>query len=179
MARRLAEHHGIAATGQKDRTYFRSIYFRKPGGIRGRLLPCARVRLLRGVQERPLRPRRRGGGAAKCGLRATASGARSRARNRAQLGGLGGALRPSSLRATGSAGAPTGFMNSMIAPRSPRCLRRVRLVGGAAGNLSRAGAVQVCRRRPGLPRRVAGEPCEPNFSAPAMGRFLLASPEPP
>ena len=33
MARRLAEHHGIAATGQKDRTYFRSIYFREPGGI--------------------------------------------------------------------------------------------------------------------------------------------------
>ena len=33
MARRLAEHHGITATEQKDRAYFRSVYFREPGGI--------------------------------------------------------------------------------------------------------------------------------------------------
>ncbi len=33
MAQRLAEHHGIQATEQKDRNYFRSIYFREPGGV--------------------------------------------------------------------------------------------------------------------------------------------------
>lgn len=33
MARRLLEQHGIAATAQKDRNYFRSIYFREPGGV--------------------------------------------------------------------------------------------------------------------------------------------------
>jgi glyoxalase family protein len=33
MARRLADHHGIRATEQKDRNYFRSIYFREPGGV--------------------------------------------------------------------------------------------------------------------------------------------------
>ncbi len=33
MARRLEENHGIVATEQRDRNYFRSIYFREPGGI--------------------------------------------------------------------------------------------------------------------------------------------------
>ncbi|HEV2558864.1 MAG TPA: ring-cleaving dioxygenase [Microvirga sp.] len=33
MAKRLAEHHGLQATEQKDRNYFRSIYFREPGGV--------------------------------------------------------------------------------------------------------------------------------------------------
>jgi glyoxalase family protein len=33
MAARLRERHGIAATEQKDRNYFRSIYFREPGGV--------------------------------------------------------------------------------------------------------------------------------------------------
>ncbi|QFU16781.1 ring-cleaving dioxygenase [Microvirga thermotolerans] len=33
MVQRLAEHHGIRATGQKDRNYFRSVYFREPGGV--------------------------------------------------------------------------------------------------------------------------------------------------
>ena len=33
MAEELRDAHGIAATGQKDRKYFRSIYFREPGGI--------------------------------------------------------------------------------------------------------------------------------------------------
>lgn len=33
MARRLAEAHGLAATEQRDRQYFRSIYFREPGGV--------------------------------------------------------------------------------------------------------------------------------------------------
>lgn len=33
MAEKLAENHGIRATEQKDRNYFRSIYFREPGGI--------------------------------------------------------------------------------------------------------------------------------------------------
>jgi glyoxalase family protein len=33
MAARLAERFGIAATEQRDRNYFRSIYFREPGGI--------------------------------------------------------------------------------------------------------------------------------------------------
>ncbi|MDB5370969.1 MAG: hypothetical protein JWP20_2527 [Roseomonas sp.] len=31
MVRRLAENHGIHTTEQKDRTYFRSVYFREPG----------------------------------------------------------------------------------------------------------------------------------------------------
>jgi glyoxalase family protein len=33
MVARLAENHGIRATEQKDRNYFRSVYFREPGGI--------------------------------------------------------------------------------------------------------------------------------------------------
>jgi glyoxalase family protein len=33
MTRRLAEHHGIDTTEQKDRNYFRSVYFREPGGV--------------------------------------------------------------------------------------------------------------------------------------------------
>lgn len=33
MIRKLAEKHGIHPTEQKDRNYFRSVYFREPGGI--------------------------------------------------------------------------------------------------------------------------------------------------
>ncbi len=33
MARKLIENHGLAPTEQKDRNYFRSIYFREPGHI--------------------------------------------------------------------------------------------------------------------------------------------------
>jgi glyoxalase family protein len=33
MVEALARDHGIAATGQKDRNYFRSVYFREPGRI--------------------------------------------------------------------------------------------------------------------------------------------------
>jgi len=33
MARKLLQNHGLHATTQKDRQYFRSIYFREPGGI--------------------------------------------------------------------------------------------------------------------------------------------------
>jgi glyoxalase family protein len=33
MVRRLAENHGLHTTEQKDRNYFRSVYFREPGGI--------------------------------------------------------------------------------------------------------------------------------------------------
>jgi glyoxalase family protein len=33
MVRRLAENHKIRATEQRDRDYFRSVYFREPGGI--------------------------------------------------------------------------------------------------------------------------------------------------
>lgn len=33
IARKLSEVHGIDATEQRDRNYFRSIYFREPGGI--------------------------------------------------------------------------------------------------------------------------------------------------
>jgi len=33
MARKLTENHGLWATEQKDRNYFRSVYFREPGGI--------------------------------------------------------------------------------------------------------------------------------------------------
>ena len=33
MVRNLAEKHGIQATEQLDRNYFRSVYFREPGGI--------------------------------------------------------------------------------------------------------------------------------------------------
>ncbi len=33
MARRLTENHGIRPTEQRDRNYFRSVYFREPGGI--------------------------------------------------------------------------------------------------------------------------------------------------
>jgi glyoxalase family protein len=33
MMERLAERHGIRTTEQKDRNYFRSVYFREPGGV--------------------------------------------------------------------------------------------------------------------------------------------------
>ncbi|WP_338664572.1 ring-cleaving dioxygenase [Pararoseomonas sp. SCSIO 73927] len=33
MVRRLAENHGLHTTEQKDRDYFRSVYFREPGGV--------------------------------------------------------------------------------------------------------------------------------------------------
>jgi glyoxalase family protein len=33
MARKLAEHHNLPTTEQKDRQYFRSVYFREPGGV--------------------------------------------------------------------------------------------------------------------------------------------------
>jgi glyoxalase family protein len=33
MARRLVEGHGVRTTEQRDRYYFRSIYFREPGGV--------------------------------------------------------------------------------------------------------------------------------------------------
>ncbi len=33
MVRKLAENHGIRTTEQKDRNYFRSVYFREPGGV--------------------------------------------------------------------------------------------------------------------------------------------------
>jgi glyoxalase family protein len=33
MQRKLAEHHGLHTTEQKDRSYFRSHYFREPGGV--------------------------------------------------------------------------------------------------------------------------------------------------
>jgi glyoxalase family protein len=33
MQKKLAENHGIRTTEQKDRNYFRSIYFREPGGV--------------------------------------------------------------------------------------------------------------------------------------------------
>jgi glyoxalase family protein len=33
MARTLAENHGVQTTEQKDRQYFRSVYFREPGGV--------------------------------------------------------------------------------------------------------------------------------------------------
>ena len=33
LARKAAEHHGVRATEQKDRKYFRSVYFREPGGV--------------------------------------------------------------------------------------------------------------------------------------------------
>jgi len=33
MVRRLVENHGIRTTEQKDRNYFRSVYFREPGGV--------------------------------------------------------------------------------------------------------------------------------------------------
>jgi len=33
MARKLVNEHGMHPTEQKDRNYFRSIYFREPGGI--------------------------------------------------------------------------------------------------------------------------------------------------
>jgi glyoxalase family protein len=33
MARKLAESHGLRSTGRKDRQYFRSVYFREPGGV--------------------------------------------------------------------------------------------------------------------------------------------------
>jgi len=33
MVRRLGENHSIRATEQRDRNYFRSVYFREPGGI--------------------------------------------------------------------------------------------------------------------------------------------------
>jgi len=33
MARKLVADHKLSPTGQKDRQYFRSIYFREPGGV--------------------------------------------------------------------------------------------------------------------------------------------------
>lgn len=33
MVAKLAQNHGIRATDQKDRNYFRSVYFREPGGV--------------------------------------------------------------------------------------------------------------------------------------------------
>ena len=33
MAKKLADEHGITTTEQKDRNYFRSVYFREPGGV--------------------------------------------------------------------------------------------------------------------------------------------------
>lgn len=33
MVKRLAENHGIRTTEQRDRNYFRSVYFREPGGV--------------------------------------------------------------------------------------------------------------------------------------------------
>jgi glyoxalase family protein len=33
MSRKLIEKHGQHPTEQKDRNYFRSVYFREPGGI--------------------------------------------------------------------------------------------------------------------------------------------------
>jgi glyoxalase family protein len=33
MMRKLTENHGIRTTDQKDRNYFRSLYFREPGGV--------------------------------------------------------------------------------------------------------------------------------------------------
>ncbi|WP_207481996.1 ring-cleaving dioxygenase [Arenibaculum pallidiluteum] len=33
MVRRLSENHGLRVTEQKDRNYFRSVYFREPGGV--------------------------------------------------------------------------------------------------------------------------------------------------
>ena len=33
MVRKLAENHGLRATSQKNRDYFRSVYFREPGGV--------------------------------------------------------------------------------------------------------------------------------------------------
>jgi glyoxalase family protein len=33
MARKLVESHGVRTTEQRDRYYFRSIYFREPGGV--------------------------------------------------------------------------------------------------------------------------------------------------
>jgi glyoxalase family protein len=33
MVRKLAQNHGIRATEQKDRDYFRAVYFREPNGI--------------------------------------------------------------------------------------------------------------------------------------------------
>ena len=33
MMKRLADNHGIRTTEQRDRNYFRSLYFREPGGV--------------------------------------------------------------------------------------------------------------------------------------------------
>jgi glyoxalase family protein len=33
MVKRLAERHGLHTTEQRDRQYFRSVYFREPGGV--------------------------------------------------------------------------------------------------------------------------------------------------
>ncbi|MFZ0122918.1 MAG: VOC family protein, partial [Xanthobacteraceae bacterium] len=33
LARKAVEDHGVHATEQKDRKYFRSVYFREPGGV--------------------------------------------------------------------------------------------------------------------------------------------------
>ena len=31
--KKLAENHGLRTTEQRDRNYFRSVYFREPGGV--------------------------------------------------------------------------------------------------------------------------------------------------
>jgi glyoxalase family protein len=33
MKQKLVDNHGIRTTDQKDRNYFRSLYFREPGGV--------------------------------------------------------------------------------------------------------------------------------------------------
>ena len=33
MVRKLVENHGMRTTDQKDRNYFRSVYFREPGRV--------------------------------------------------------------------------------------------------------------------------------------------------
>ena len=33
MAKKLAENHGLQPTEQRDRNYFRSVYFREPGHV--------------------------------------------------------------------------------------------------------------------------------------------------
>ncbi len=33
MAEKLVRNHGVLVTEQKDRQYFRSVYFREPGGV--------------------------------------------------------------------------------------------------------------------------------------------------
>ena len=33
MTERLSDRHGLSVTEQRDRQYFRSVYFREPGGV--------------------------------------------------------------------------------------------------------------------------------------------------